>query len=84
MSSLSALDCAVQLRLHRHHVKATGSYAAELIFVNLRKVWVSKLALPQTRTYIALRRDRSVAPGEMIQHRRTTHGAGWQKDQIKQ
>jgi len=77
-------ECAVQLRLHRHHVKGAGSYDRELIFVNLRKVCAAKLALPQTRTYIAARRDRSVAPGDMFQLRRTPLGAGWQKDQIKQ
>jgi hypothetical protein len=84
MSWLSAWDYAVQLRLRRHRVKGDRSNAGELIFVNLRKVRASKLALRQVRTYIALRRDRSVAPGDMIQHRRTTLGAGWQKDQIKQ
>jgi hypothetical protein len=72
------------LRLRQHHVKGAGSNAGELIFVNLRKVSLSKLALPQAHTYIAARRDRSVAPGDMFQHRRATLGAGWQKDQIKQ
>jgi hypothetical protein len=55
-----------------------------LIFVNLRKVVVGKLALGQCGTYIAPRRDHQVAPGEAFQHHAVASGAGWQKDQSKQ